>query len=614
MADLPRARKSYSELPIGAPSQPVKPVGPERVIVKSEEELDLANEMASKGRSVSETVAAISQLSTGKTEDGELVREVAANPNTGFEHVFSVASNEAVYQDGAGSVMQGQAVAGTISQLLVRCNPSNRRDIVRRAYHHYKRDDLLMDLVNLKMDFTVMGLNTQVTQKSSLTEDEQALMLLQEKIDDVAIGIDLSKIVEDMARDYYVTDNIILYWHVDETSTTSITQDSDASGMDATNLSLTGIPGITNIAVLNSADVNYNNSIGQDILEVAIPKEVTDQIKRAIDQGYKVNKNVDQVTLDLIQQGIGKKWIQAVINNQNMVRLRAEDGDHWIVETDARRQYGLAEPSMQSIYVPLEIRRMLSEGEFSTALVMKHFIMLIKSGESIESGPLAGQTKNWLRKKDAEIMNQRFAQITRAMRAAVNHTFKIEFVFPPKEMFNEDKYKNCERRIFNWAGVIQSVFAGEGATHGAGYLGIRRMVAKLATGRRKISKVMSRFFAHPTIASRIGIKPGYRVGLDFDENVLKEPRQLLDEVKFLFDNSIGDQRTSARELGRNPDSLRTSKARCRREENDSQAWSSVGDQGKHSSVDKGGRPANDDTTVSDETRNQPPSGRKTENS
>jgi len=535
-------------------------------------------------------------------------------------HVFAAGASESIFSDGNFSA-SGLLQSGTVSELLRKMCPKDRREQIRRAYFHYEKDDLLKDLVDLKIEFSIAGLGVQVQQRTTVKKRKEidAALEFQQQMEDICEQFDLDKVTEDLLRDYYVTDNMILYWRIDDAAQEEGDLDSEDSTPDGyASPTLTGIPGVADISVLNPADVDWKNSFGSNVLYVAIPREVADQIRVVL---RKSRSDIDSAAAQLAPLGIGRKWVEAVSRNENMVELSNDEGDYWLVCTRQRKNYGLSNPSMRTIFLPLEIRRMMSEGEYSAALIMKHFIMLLKSGESITTGPMAGSTKNYLKKKDADRINKEWAQFTKALRAAVNHTFKVEFVYPPKEMFDDAKYKNSETRIFNWSGITQAVFSGQSDNYGGGYLGIRRMAASISRGRTKVGGMWSKFFSHPTIAPRIKTPPNTWVTTKFDGNVLKEPVQLLDEVKFLFESGASDQRTSARELGRDPDSLRTSKMQTMAENKTLGVWKPVNEPARKPGgkvdktvADKGGRPANPGTTKSEQTRTQKPTGRTTKNS
>ena len=566
---LPRHRKTFSELP-------ARDIASSRFVKADEHPDDIDPRLGPE----------------------EVARELAAMEAATF--VMEIPKADMLYHDGLSSGNSGSNLA----QLLSNAQPKERRRATFKAYKHYEEDDLLGGLIDCLIEFTSLGLGMQVTSPVVSQADPEQILEIEEQIDNLALDMDLDKIVEDLLRDRFVTDNMILYWR-------TLPEGEEMAAESGVEDCCAGIPNVYDISALHPGVVDWNNSLGQDVLICDIPALLVSRIQKALDRIHTtVGVTIETVIHELGEEGIGQKWVEAVHARQTKVVLREEDGDHWIIKTRERKYHGLARPSMYRIFLPLESRRILTEGDYSTSLMMKNFLMLLKQGESIESGPNSGKTTNWMKKKEAIELNNRFASVARSMRIAVNHTFKIEYSFPPKEMFDETKYTKIEKRIFSWAGVTQTFYGGGGSedTYGSGFIGIKRMVSKMTKVRGEVNRLWREFFRHPSVAPNLKLPEKHGVELTFDDNCLKEPKQILDEVKFLFENAISDQRTSARELGRNPDSAKVSKLRSRREDENDQSWSPVGMQGQKKSVDKGGRPANDGTTQNENTRSQPPSG------
>lgn len=592
---MPRPRPTYSSLGAEEPKTSI----PDQVITVSPGDAELTEE--------------------------ELQAEVASEKAGELAFVIRAVDRESVsFYGGAGEsgVSTGNSATqfGSLASLMRGAFPRNRRGRTFRAYHHYEEDDLLNSLIELKIDFTISGLSMQAKPPIGFGDQEEEQNLISEfqaVLDDLVLDMDIDKLVEDLLRDYFITDTMILYWRVETTPGTA-SGNNKASETSTPNSSgniesTVGIPGIFDVCAINPGTVDWDNSLGRDILQVDIPNALYEEIYNALKLVTNRAESLQVVVKSLLNRGIDMKYIEAVRVGKRTVTLRREEGDNWIIHTRQRKHHGLATPSMYTVFSQLEERRMLSEGDLAAAFMMKHFIMLIKQGESVTTGPLAGTTRNWLKPAQAKTLLQQFSVISKAMRAAVNHTTKIEFVFPPKELFDESKYINPEKRIFSWIGVSQSLTGGSKDTYGAGFLTIRRMTAKMTNARKKIRNLFMQFFKHETVASKIQTPPNFKVALNFDTNILTEPRQLLEEVKFLYDSAISDQRTAARELNRDPETLKASTLQSKKEQEGLQVWSAVGDQGKIKSNNPEGRPANPGTEVSEETRNQEPIARQTEN-
>jgi hypothetical protein len=531
-----------------------------------------------------------------------------------FESGFQL-GNGTVYEPGfPGGVSSGNSIAlgaGSIERLAGLALPRTRRSRTERAYQHYETDDLLQELIDIKTEFTTAGFSFQACAFAGQNPNEAVqaeLADFQASLDELCLMMDFSKLVEDLVNDWYISDSMILYWRTDAPGINAEGLQSEDSVPDE-KLEEGWIPGLHEICALNPKEVDWVNSMGRDFLLVDVSRQVVDTINNAFTNGRKEKKTDQEIIAALQASGIHFKWINAVLKGEKQVVLREEDGDHWLICTKARQYHGLAAPSMYTIFLSLEARGLLTQGDFATAFMMKHFIMLIKQGESIKTGPLQGSTKNWMKQKDAKNLLSQFSVVSKAIRAAVNHTTTIQFVFPPKEMFDPERFASVEHRIYNWVGVTIVLNTGTGAEYAGGYLSIKKLVSKIEKTREKVGCIFTKFFRHPSIRSRLKQPQASYVQANFDFNVLKEPKLLLDEVKWLFEESITDQRTAARELGRDPEQLKTSTLQSRKEEETLQVWSGVGPQGQKKSSGPEGRPANEDTSISEETRTQYPAGR-----
>jgi len=270
---------------------------------------------------------------------------------------------------------------------------------------------------------------------------------------------------------------------------------------------------------------------------------------------------------------------------------------------------------MATIFLSLEMRKFITDGEFSASILMKYLMLHATRGESITQGPLAGQRLNWAKKQDITKLHQVIKDPGKATRVVTDHTVKFNFVYPPADVWNQQKFATCDSRIYNWAGVTVVMMTGQGGTNSGGYIGIKRMISSMSSARSKIALMIFEFFDKPEIRAICKIPDDVDIKAVFDENVLKEPRQLLDELKFLVSEGIGDPRVTLSELGRDPDTVRDSKRQSLLENQNSKVWEPVyrktagaGEQkpsdDEQDVQDSRGRPANEGTQVDEETRTQ----------
>lgn len=538
-----------------------------------------------------------------------------------------------------GSGVDNRTGAGAVERIRLMACPLENRLQIHRAQSWREDDELVGKLVGVQVDFASLGMSIRCQQPegSSLAKilssgnsesndeeisdnksplaltDEQKTELLdviqfQQTLNTIQAKWDFNGLIEDLLRDWFTTDSMILYWKVRK-KVDGKTQDTETS-VPVFGTRGVLLPNVINICAINPAEVDWDNSLGVDRMKVLIGIKLKKRIQSAMARKTPEQKRIAIDTLR--KEGIEQKWIDAVKAGKHFVQLSNDDGEYWIVKTKGRRQNGLASPSMKAIFLPLESRKALREGDFAASFMMKHFILQVTAGESIDQGPIAGQKVNWITQKEAEQLLASISHTSRAIRIATNHTVKFTFVFPPKEMFDGAKFSKVESQIFTWADVTAVLMFGGGSggdnqKTGTGFIGIKKLVAKLQKARSGLNWIMQEFFSHETILSNLSSPGDCQIALTFDENALKEPRQLLAEIKFLVDAGIEDVRTAARELGRNADALYGGKMHTKAENARFSVWEPIvskpgAKQESDPDNDNRGRPPSNNTTLTEETR------------
>jgi hypothetical protein len=464
-------------------------------------------------------------------------------------------------------------------------------------------DDLLKNLLQVKIDFTALGLRLKTCSVDE--EDPEKISTgkpdpFKNKLKRIQKKWNWQKIIEDLLRDWFSKDTMILYWKLDKVNDDSVPPADRSKEAE--------IPGLRDITVLNPADCDWDNSFGNDVLKYRIPKEIEMKIRNAL---MRSGAERAKALKALMEAGIEKKYIEAVDKGLAFVTLDRNDGDNWLVVTRERNRNGIAKPSMRFIFDALESRKFVKEGEFTASFMMKHFIFQASAGESITQGVLAGLRNNWAKQKDIDNLHTVLKNTAKAQRIATNHTVKFNYIFPPADMWDEKKYQKAEARIYDFVGVNAIVMSGQGGTNSGGYLGIKRMIAGMWTAREKIDYIIYEFFDNAEIRKICKVPDDVDVTATFDENALKEPKQVLDEVKFIYQSGLGDPETALSELGRDPNAIRDAKLVAIKFNEKTHVWEPVvplapqGTVGKRQvKQDAKGRPPNDGTTQSEETRTQ----------
>jgi hypothetical protein len=568
-------------------------------------------------------------------EEGKPTGEIASSVLTVLSAMPRIVATDNNMPHRAGKtdkeIAAGIELRKMLSTLDIQPNnvvPKAKLESIKAAFWWYKEDDLLGGLIDMKADFGSLGMtlsckpvsNTLLEQTHNVNPDDLALeqATFQRTLDQICREKDIGNLIWTLMRDFFVCQSMILYWKVPGKTDKIEPVASDGTGKEskakAVNPNEQLIPGLIEIAAIDPQDVDWDNSLGADNLQVAIPEAVIKRIQTVnniTESGVKKQK-----LSELVNDGIPTKYIDAVTQGKSMVSLDREDGDNWIIKARQRRHHGLADPSMYSIYKYLAVRRILGDADFAISSRMKHFIFHATRGESVPSGPLAGQRTTWATAKEIMELLDIIVSPTRMASVVTDHTVKFNFVLPPNDALSEERYASCDNKIYNWSGVSIVLYTGGGGKYASGYIGIKRLLAQLITVRKMIDELVIQFFGHITISTAMS-KPEYLdVGVTFDTNVLKEPSQILDELKILLAEGIGDPQMALAETGRDVSAYRRSKQESIRENETSQVWQKIGQlandaangtaNGAGDVKKEVGRPANSGTVTSDATKNQDP--------
>lgn len=490
--------------------------------------------------------------------------------------------------------------------------PARKEDRLEMASAYYDSDDFLGGILDLKKDFALLGFTLAFSMSRSeeariMMMDEAALeneMLdslveqagLDDLLEDITLEWNLASVVADLFLRLFITDSFILYWRKES---------GTRPGKET-------LPGVWQIMSLNPRHCIWYNDQGQDELNYRLPRPLLERIREAVNQWSAPRKKelIDQ----LLAEGIPASWIEAVAKGSEVVPLRRDEGFDWIVHTNGPEQEGLAWPTMYRIFLYLESRRALRDGDFTTSYMMKHFIQHVTLGETNSStGFQANQRTTWAQPNEIEAMHDIIIQGVRASRLVTNHTVKINYVFPPKEMFDGAKYKKPEDMILHWSHMQQVMLTGGGTTNSSGYLGVKSLGAHLSSARERVVEVMKKFFRKLKKDKLIQSVPDkYIITCSFDQNALKEQRQIVDELKFFIDINSMSPETAIRETGRDSARVLLDKRRANIIHRKTGQYAPIVLRASQSSQsqddltdDKGGRPPNDSTTPNEDTRTQP---------
>ncbi|MEM4177822.1 MAG: hypothetical protein QXU75_06460 [Candidatus Methanomethylicaceae archaeon] len=212
-----------------------------------------------------------------------------------------------------------------------------------------------------------------------------------------------------------------------------------------------------------------------------------------------------------------RKWVEAVINPEKFsasgeyvgkVPLRHEDGEYWmIIPGDGGSDDNRYSPvTMRSIFTDLEMLQMLYEGDWATAWMFKNMIMLVKVGESITSGPLAGSRKNWAKPSDLKNLKAEMEKVGKAQVLYANHTTDIQFKYPDPEVFSPEKYRAVLERICWYFGIGPYLVMGQtpsGVSYATTSWNVQSIRLTAKKKRELLCSHLYRFFTDPTIVKAV---------------------------------------------------------------------------------------------------------------
>jgi hypothetical protein len=187
-----------------------------------------------------------------------------------------------------------------------------------------------------------------------------------------------------------------------------------------------------------------------------------------------------------------------------MIPIRQEDGEYFLLLSstggDATKELKYSPCSMQSIFVDIELVKLLVDGDWATAFLLKNTLQLVKAGESITSGPMAGSQKNWAKEADLLALKTQLQKVGKAQILYTNHTVTIEFIAPDPKVFAEEKYDAVIDRICWYFGIGKYAVIGKGdGSYSSASWNIAGIRNEALTIRNIMRSHLTDFLTHPTV-------------------------------------------------------------------------------------------------------------------
>lgn len=381
--------------------------------------------------------------------------------------------------------------------------------------------ELIQSIIQAKVDFYAAGFDLVLKPKNS--EYKQSL---EERIESMIRTHEIRKVAAELVKDYCATDNCILHWKVEGNKLEYVT-------------------------TLQPDRVEYSSTIIGEKLKIELDQDVIDQINA-------LNLKSDKKELSKYPD----KYVEAVIAGERYVELRNKDGEFWIVKNTNRRFGGLARPSMRAIFFDIMLMDMLISGDFAVAYFLRRVIEHIKCGEAIPAGRPNDDIKALHADKDMIKLYLRvFKELGETMRIVTDHTVEIDYPMPDPKVFDPTKYEKVEERIHRWGATVPVLLSGKGEGFSQGHLGARRFISQGYSVREHIGDMMEEFVLHPSMSTVLKIPKGSSARTTWDEQNLKDPKQVLEELSKLWDCGVLDNQSFLEQLGQKYDVVRSRKER-----------------------------------------------------
>ena len=373
--------------------------------------------------------------------------------------------------------------------------PSDLNDQIEKAESYAENNDFVQPLIETLQDFGGAGFHNRTTNPKS-----------EKYYNNICKEHNMDGIVLRMWHDILSTSNIIFHYKTDKSAKLDYIMTLD--------------PRLTEVVPMFGDKMVFVEP--DDALKDLVRRPSSDEEKKRVKE-------------------IPEKWKEAcrsagkVTGHRGQVLLSEKDGEYTIVRNSAGREDRMVKPTMCSIFDALHLRDLLIDGDYSVAYLIKNCITLVKAGEGITSGPKAGSRANWAKDADLKALKTQFRTPSKTIRVYGNHTVSIDFIFPDVSLFAPTKYQAVEKRILMWAGLSLGLMIGEGGNYATLYVNIKKLIAKVKKYRRIIGRLIEKFYQDikPDFISKDDVPQ-----VKWDEDLLKEPRQLLQEITMLVKQGL----------------------------------------------------------------------------
>jgi len=291
-----------------------------------------------------------------------------------------------------------------------------------------------------------------------------------------------------------------------------------------------------------------------------IPKEMSDYIKKVHRgtqvTGWDISGKSKKILIPDQLKGIPEKWVKAALYpGQNKpagdaiypaggyVELGEKgSGEKIYIINRKGIEDRLVEPSMMTVFPSIALRRLLQDGEFSIAYLIKYFIHQIKVGPKSEGKTLQQMLRAGTVSKDQrdEVKERYRTKVDKAFFEVTDQQLEHIFHFPGADVDFGMRYATPDDRINWWARISKQIVVGDKGSYSGGLIYLKGYSRKISRFRNLFSQ-----FLEDLILDAMNDADA---DTQWDEHFMKEPRQKLKEVELMVKHGQ-DMETACRILG-----------------------------------------------------------------
>lgn len=259
--------------------------------------------------------------------------------------------------------------------------------------------------------------------------------------------------------------------------------------------------------------VFVDSILNKEIYTLRVPSNFREDIKKLIKK--KQITNTSNLPLHIKKFILDKTRFDLELTKENMFRT-----------TNLKSRYNrYTYPPLMRIHKAIELRELLTDGDFCAAYDLANRIIHTKVGSDKKYAP-SPRVKS--------IHNRLVSRPPGNSYFSTQHDVSINWVGPDPKIWAEDKYKEVTTRILRWGGVTLTLIDGEGKGYASATVSTKSLERMIESDKRVFMRFVKHWF------NLIDRKNGFtdKVKLLFERNALISKEEIMKEIEFLFNRGI----------------------------------------------------------------------------